>query len=203
MTKKASTIKSIGSALVLLGLACLCERTFTPVGVSEGYLAVSEAGQPSARAVAHALGEFRIVASNMIWLNVVDRYHHEYMEKGRDWQTDAAILPFLRIITWLDPHFIQAYDVAGAILCGINQYDEGQKFLTDGIKNNPTNWQLYYDVAMQDAWYRSDPKAALPFAKKAFDLADDPFYKSRVGKLVETLTSDIATNTPIVRESGS
>lgn len=201
MTLSWTPWKPFLAAALLIAAASSTESAFTPVGVSQGYLARSEADQPSAQAAAHALGEFRIVASNLIWLNVVDRYHHEYMEQGGNWQTNGSLLPFLKIITWLDPHFIQAYDVAGAILSGLQRYDEGQKFLADGIRNNPESWQLYYDVAMLHAWYRRDARSALPYARRAYELASDPYDRRRLRLLVKTLRDDIASNRPPVRDN--
>ncbi|MDR3708493.1 MAG: hypothetical protein P4L33_09330 [Capsulimonadaceae bacterium] len=190
----SGTIKKLSLALILLIASSVFENSFSRVGVERGYLASTEqeAGQPSNRALAHAFGEFRIVAANMIWLNVVDRYHHEFMEQGGAWSRNASLLPFIRMITWLDPHFIEAYDVAGAILPSLHQFDEGQRFLDEGIKNNPSNWQLYYDLAMLHAWYQRDAKAALPYARKARELATDPFYKRRLSMLVRGLEQDVA-----------
>jgi hypothetical protein len=117
------------------------------------------------------------------------------MEQGGDWAKNAALLPYLRMITWLDPHFIEAYDIAGTILSELKRYPEAKAFVTEGIKHNGTNWQMYYDMAMIDAWYCKDPKSALPFAIKAYDYVEDPFYKRRMGWLVATLKSDISPST--------
>jgi hypothetical protein len=182
---------------ILFVLANLTDVSLTHTGVREGYLAVTTAsGAPSAVAVAHAAGEFRIAAANIIWLNVVDHYHHQYMAHGGDWSRNKSVLPLINMIVILDPHFVQAYDVGSLILCQLNRYAEAQEFLKQGIANNPTDWSLPYDEAMLYAWYRRDAAAALPYALKADGLATDPFDKHRLDMLCDTLKSDIQKHVP-------
>ena len=194
-----TTGKLVALMLVLFVASSVCEVALTPVGVERGYMVRSEGSQPSSEAVSHAFGEFRIVAANLIWLNVIDRYHHEFMEQGGDWAKNVAILPYLQMITWLDPHFIEAYDVASTILAHTKQYGESKKVLIQGIAVNEESWQLYYDLAMLDAWYRNDARHALPFAREALSRCDNDDDKRRLRMLVKTLSDDVRTGQPAVR----
>jgi len=57
-------------------------------------------------------------------------------------------LPLLRLITWLDNHFILAYDFGGYFLA-VNQDKprEGVAFLKEGLKNNPDDYDLHQTLA--------------------------------------------------------
>ena len=68
-----------------------------------------------------------------------------------------AIIPMVRMITWLDPHMVDVYSV-GAWHLDYNFVDSGQradhryvvpaiKFLEEGIANNPSIFDLYFDLA--------------------------------------------------------
>jgi len=184
-----------------LGLApiCLCffllanvaQQSLTSTGVREGYLADSgTANAPSMVAVAHAAGEFRIAAANILWLNVVDHYHHQYIAQGGDWSRNKSVLPLINMIVILDPHFVQAYDVGSLELCQLDRVADAKAFLAQGVTDNPSDWSLVYDQAMMYAWYEDSAAKALPYAEKADSLATDPFDKHRLNMLVRTLTMD-------------
>jgi hypothetical protein len=98
------------------------------------------------------------------------------------------------MITWLDPHFIEAYDVASSICLHSNQDAQGAKFLQDGLGQNPRNPQLNYDMAMYYAWFHRNYKAALPWAVKARDYEDDSFERNKLRIFCHTLQ----TSTPMV-----
>lgn len=179
------------AAVALLALSSLFQWQLSGAGVRLGYMGDVN-GRPSQSAVAHAAGEFRIVAANIIWLKIVDHYHHQYLAQGGSFATNTALIPYLRMITWLDPHFTEAYDVGGLIMAQTKQYATADRFLKEGIANNPNNWLLNYDVAMNHAWFQKDYAAALPYAEHARDLADDPFDKHRLSLFCNTLHRDIA-----------
>ena len=86
------------------------------------------------RTVLAMAGQFRIVFANLLWIKV-DKYHHEYIEHHGNWAENPDILPLLRMITWLDPHFIQAYQVAGFMLSGnLKRYDFARQLLAEEIQ---------------------------------------------------------------------
>ena len=157
-------------------------------------------------AVTHAALEFRIVAANLLWMKVVDHYHHQYLAKGGVWNHNTSLMPYLRAIVWLDPHFIEAYEVGGSILAATKRYKDCDEFLGDGTRNNFDSWQLYYDRAMLRAWYENEPAQALPFAKHALECTHDPFFRHRIGKFCKTLEGDIAEKKPsnrvVVQQTG-
>jgi len=185
---------------VLVCTAGLLDFSLTPTGVAEGYMISGDGGAPSLESVAHAAGEFRIVAANLLWIKVVDHYHHQFLAKGGAWDRNTSLMPYLRIIVWLDPHFIEAYEVGGSILAATHRYKECDEYLGEGTSNNMDSWQLYYDRAMLRAWYEKRPAAALPFAHHALQCATDPFIKHRIGKFCKTL-EDATAGKQLTRNS--
>lgn len=174
--------------------AIVCERVSQPSGEAHGYLA-SRAGQSGA--LAQAAGEFRIVAANLLWAKVIDHYHHQYMADGGDWAKNTSLLPLLQTIILLDPHFTEAYELmGGTILPRTGHEAHGKLVLAEGIKNNPTDWELYREMAMLYAWNDHQPQAALPFASAGLIQAaqvkdDDGFSKRLMAMLCKTLRRQI------------
>ena len=167
------------------------ESASEPAGRAQGYL-VTTASQGKNAALAQAGGEFRAVAANLLWDKVVDHYHHQYMAEGGDWAKNASLLPLLQTIITLDPHFVQAYQIMGAvILPHIGQIERGKKVLSEGIAQNPNSWELYRDMAMTLSWTQHYPAQALPFAEKGLGCADDEFSRNIMNKLRHTLRREI------------
>jgi tetratricopeptide (TPR) repeat protein len=60
------------------------------------------------------------------------------------------LAPLLEITTQLDPHLVVAYDFGSTFLAS-KQYGAGEpqraiELMNYGIKNNPDDWRLYYDL---------------------------------------------------------
>jgi hypothetical protein len=93
-------------------------------------------------------GEFRVVFANLLWLRV-EKYHHEYMHSHPDWKTNKDALGLLELITKLDPHFIQAYDIGSWMYAGgFNNYAKANRMIEDGIRTNPKSWELQRTAAV-------------------------------------------------------
>lgn len=61
------------------------------------------------------------------------------------------LAPLLEITTHLDPHLIVAYEFGSSFLAAKPPYGAGQPeraidLMEYGVKNNPDNWRLYYDL---------------------------------------------------------
>jgi len=107
---------------------------------------------------------FRKVAANFIWLQV-DKYWHQGMEQ--------RMIPLMTMCTWLDPTFVDAFQLGAWHLAynmtaklpdtpePLKVWNEkykariGEKelyyyiaidFLKDGIRKNPRNHKLYFDL---------------------------------------------------------
>jgi hypothetical protein len=92
------------------------------------------------QALAPALLGFREVAASMLWVKTDDYFHRgEYQ----------PILRLVRLITVIDPHQIDVY-TTGAWHMAYNFMDKrlirtGIEFLDDGVRNNPTIYDLYFE----------------------------------------------------------
>lgn len=160
-------------------------------GLAQGYLVSTESAGRSA-ALAQAGGEFRIAAANLIWNNVIDHYHHQYMAQGGDWAKNESLLPLLQTIITLDPHFVQAYELmGGTILPKTGHVAEGEKVIAEGIKQNPKTWELDREMALLLSYTEHKPAAALPYAETGLQNADDDFSVRLMTKLCHTLRRDM------------
>lgn len=111
------------------------------------------------------LGEFRATIADILWVKVDEYFHsglseeeHQRIHPGhKDWhpsphslrsgQAEAEMMPLIRFVTWLDPQFLQGYQVGAWWLCyKLNKTDEAIAFLQEGIRNNPTRYEGYSDL---------------------------------------------------------
>lgn len=95
-------------------------------------------------------GGFKGIAADILWLQM-----DEYWHRG-EW---PRMLPILRMITWLQPNFMEAWEV-GAWHLAYNFYaytkdeklkkmfvQEGIRFLQEGIVKNKNKYDLYFNLA--------------------------------------------------------
>lgn len=122
------------------------------------------------------IGEVRTILASYIFIRA-DMYHHERGDKIL-WKNDPTTLPLHRIVTALDPKFVQAYDF-GAYHLAVNfkKTREAIKFLREGLHYNPDSFELHF--TMGNIYYnRKDFKSAIKWHKKSLKLA-----KTRVDTL--------------------
>ena len=97
--------------------------------------------------IAGTLFGFREVVAGLLWVRANDFFHSGNYE---------AIVPLIRIITWLDPHQIDVY-CTGAWHLAYNFVDSSQRadwrylapamaFLREGIKSNPGVYDPEFDL---------------------------------------------------------
>ena len=120
----------------------------------------------SPSALVDILGELRYTVAALLWMKT-DYYQHEYEFSGKSFQTNEPIMPLIRLITILDPHFIQAYDF-GAYHLAVNlkKKEESIKFIKEGLDNNPEAFELNWEYGFL-CYYDKKYSEALPFLIKA------------------------------------
>ena len=140
--------------------------------------------KPVGRSVFAALaGEFRATIANLLWIKV-NQYHHEFSEKHADWTKNTDVMPIIRMITVLDPRFVEAYLYGAWILGpGCGRYPEAEGFLREGIRNNLDDSELHIELAIIYARHMNRPRLALVEAHQALKLAKGPFYRHRAALL--------------------
>jgi tetratricopeptide (TPR) repeat protein len=126
-----------------------------PVGLSPDQLLAAVAG-------------FREFLAAILWVRA-----DSFFDSGNY----DAVLPMLRLVTWLDPHNLDVYST-GAWHMGYNFTDESQrsdrrfipmalKFLEEGIQNNPAVWDLYFEMGWMYYHKIQDPVNAAPWMQIA------------------------------------
>lgn len=101
---------------------------------------------PSQFLVASMTG-FKEVVAGALWVRADEFFHSNQYQ---------AIVPIVRLVTWLDPHNIDVY-TTGAWHLDYNFVDKNQlsdkryipcsiALLKEGIRNNPNIWDLYFEL---------------------------------------------------------
>jgi len=140
-----------------------------------------------------ALKEFNRTLAIFFWLKLI-KYHSEeeliaytlpaIEVKEEDWRQDKDILPLLYIITELDPHFVEAYDLGGYQLAiNLKKINEGITFLQRGIERNPQSFALNFRLGFVYFHYKMYAKA-IPYFLKAVELTKDNLELFNTLKLI-------------------
>ncbi|MCW3059278.1 MAG: hypothetical protein JWQ02_1099, partial [Capsulimonas sp.] len=87
--QKRRPAKALAAAILLMLAAGAFDSLSMPTAMREGYL--KSTGKDSNGAVAMAAGQFRSVAANLLWMKVVDHYHHQQMADGGDWSKNESL----------------------------------------------------------------------------------------------------------------
>ncbi len=132
-------------------------------------------------------GEFRTVFANLLWIKA-DIYHHEFLLKNGDWSQNKEMTGLLQIITMLDPHFEEAYEVGAYIYAyGYKDSKRALDYLRKGIAANPDAWELYRIAALLYAWHLREPDKALPYAIEALKRCNDDFYRKTIMRMLKSI----------------
>jgi hypothetical protein len=124
-------------------------------------------------------GEIRGLLADVLWLRVDEYAHRRRLVDGEiNRSDDEAILPLVRLITWLDPHYVNAYALGGQWLAfHFNKPREAVAFYDEGIRNNPRAADLLTSVAFVHWKLLRDGSAAAARVEQAAEITDDPVEK--------------------------
>jgi tetratricopeptide (TPR) repeat protein len=82
---------------------------------------------------------------------------HSHLENG----DQREILPWLRLSAELDPHRVDTYTVAAFWLrSSLGKVTEAEQFLREGLRNNPTSYELWYELGLLYSENRHDVNRA-------------------------------------------
>ena len=108
--------------------------------------------------------------SDIYWTRAVQYFGSHHVVKAKDYN---LLYPLLEITTALDPKLIVAYQFGANFLApkppeGAGQPDQGVALVEYGIRNNPDNWKLYYELGFLYYVEKKDyAKAAEAFERGA------------------------------------
>src|SRR6201998_2737430 len=82
------------------------------------------------------------------WTRTVQYFGHRHFLRER---TYNELAPLLEITTTLDPHMLPSYKFGASFLApappnGAGEPGRAVELMQYGIRNNPDNWRLYYDL---------------------------------------------------------
>jgi hypothetical protein len=126
--------------------------------------------------------------ADVYWTRAVQYFgiHHH-----SDAEHYALLAPLLEITTTLDPHLTVAYEFGANFLApkppnGAGMPDRAIQLVDYGIRNNPNEWQLYYELGF--IYYvelKDYGKAADAFARGSRLPSTNPFLKVLAGQMAE------------------
>lgn len=119
---------------------------------------------PSSRFVQEIALGYRNLAADILWFRTI-QYYGSY----RMGENDLALFDHLvDVITDLDPQFIFAY-LFGALIIAedLGYFSEGVRFLEKGIRHNPDDWWLVFEMGFLYYVDARDYEAAMRCFRKA------------------------------------
>lgn len=125
------------------------------------------------------IGQVRGLLADFLWLRV-DEYQHRRRIVGGDLlrTDDEALMPLVRLITWLNPHFVEAYALGGQWLAfHFDRPREATAFYEEGIQNNRQSFDLLNGVAWVYWRFRHDNTTAAARAREAARVAPDDLHR--------------------------
>jgi tetratricopeptide (TPR) repeat protein len=126
--------------------------------------------------------------ADIYWTRVVQYFgfrHHNHA------QSYDLLAPLLEITTHLDPHLVVAYEFGASFLApappdGAGQPERAIQLMEYGIRNNPDNWKLYYDLGFVYYINLEDyKKAAAAFAQGAQIPNAHPFLRLMAAQMAQ------------------
>jgi tetratricopeptide (TPR) repeat protein len=108
--------------------------------------------------------------ADIYWTRAVQYFGSHHVVKAKDYN---LLYPLLEITTALDPKLIVAYQFGANFLApkppeGAGQPDRAVALVEYGIRNNPDNWKLYYELGFLYYMEKKDyAKAAEAFERGA------------------------------------
>lgn len=122
------------------------------------------------------------------WTRAVQYFGYRHAQHERSYN---ELAPLLEIATALDPHMIPVYQFGANFLAptppnGAGQPARAVDLMQYGIRNNPDNWHLYYDLGFVYYTELHDYKRAGEVFEQGSKAPNaNPFMKLLAGKMAE------------------
>jgi tetratricopeptide (TPR) repeat protein len=146
---------------------------------------------PSGQFVEQAALGYPELAADILWFRMV-QYYGGY----RMGENDLALFSHLAgVITDLDPQFTYAYIFAAIIIAqDLGAFGTGIGFLEKGIRNNPDDWWLHFQLGFLHYVYARDYERALACFEKAARLPDAGPQAARFAAFVAAKAGYVETS---------
>jgi len=169
--------------------ACVALVLFVGMSLVENSAMRLRPAEPADRASAifRLAGEFRVVFANLLWVKA-DSYHHEFIATNPHWCQNRELLGLMRVITALDPRFVEAYSTGAYVLMyGYRDIPRSLSYLHQGLKSNPKSRELNQLAAIIYAHKLEQPDRALPYARNAVKYSEDDWTRNQTRRLLRTI----------------
>jgi tetratricopeptide (TPR) repeat protein len=125
--------------------------------------------------------------ADIYWTRVVQYFGGARSEGGGEYK---LLWPLLNITTQLDPHLIPAYEFGGMFLSakppnGAGSSEKAIELVRHGIRNNPGDWHLYYDLAFIYYDLKDYRNSADAFLRGSQLPGAHPFMKGLAAQMAE------------------
>ena len=159
----------------LLGLWCLAIASGMAIS---NYQPSQYLQEPQMRtrndALLDVLGQSRTLLARYLWFKM-DIFHEVLDVQGVATESQAQVLPLLRLVTLLDPTLTDAYDImVYDLVRGHNRVDQALELLDEGLERNPQDAILLMRKALILINQKRHAEAVIP-ADKATRLVTDEF----------------------------
>jgi len=135
---------------------------------------------PSAKVLKRMSLGYNGLLADLYWTRAVQYFGWKHKHREMDYH---LLYPLLDITTQLDPHLIVAYRFGAPFVAqkppeGAGEPDKAVELIERGIKNNPDEWRLYYELGFLQAMERHDYIAAADAFRRGSMLPNaHPFLK--------------------------
>ncbi|MBN1163503.1 MAG: hypothetical protein JXB45_02915 [Candidatus Krumholzibacteriota bacterium] len=135
--------KIIHLAVSFLLLFFLVQSARSVEGIAEEKIDIEVLYLPSSEFMRLSSLGYRNLASDLLWFRAI-QYYGGYRLK----QNDIRLFSHLaNVITDLDPQFVSAYKLSALVITeDLDNYPEGVKLMEKGIRNNPDDFWLLYEM---------------------------------------------------------
>lgn len=130
--KRTAILVAVASLLAAALLQAGLDRT--PAGT-----AGQKGDFPSAQNLVRFLGGIRQYLAYTFFIKT-DKLYHLYGYTGE-------LVPYFLLITYLDPHYVDAYHVASDLVFSAGKKEEAYRLVERGIALNPDSADLFFDLA--------------------------------------------------------
>lgn len=132
---------------------------------------------------------FHPLAADLYWLRTIQYF-------GEHIQTDGQypyLHPLVDLVTSLDPHFVEAFQLGGLFLVIGKRFPEAIAIYEKGIAANPERWELPHDLGRLYFLELRDDAQALRWWQVAERLPGRPHYLPRFIARLYTKTGALET----------